>query len=440
MSSLSSRQGELLRDVDARWLPLFDLDALATALVAIDAMGDTERTVPAPELIFEAFRYGAPADCGVAIVAQPEHSPQGMGFSVPATAEVPPALARIFECLERAKLRTGHIDPATGAAVGESGDVRGWAVQGVLMLSSALTSRTAGARAHVAAWAPFVHEFVRRFCAERAAAGATVQFLLWGADARAFTPVVSAAGHPRFEWAHPNHAFAACPHFELIAAAHAAAGRRAIVWDNRAPVVAFSDGSCPRNGAPGARAGFAAIITGGAMTRAASIIRGEVRPFMYEFVDDERPELGLQVTSTPAVPTNNRGELLGIIYCLLGALLGRAAGRFELVSDSKISVQTLLNWLPNRRRKGTAHELKNFDLVVIAERLLAQLRAATVAVALTHVNSHQRAPSARASARERFMWRGNDLADAHAAAALAGEVSNFAVELINAPAVFQRLH
>ena len=451
MASLASRQDELLRAVDARWLPLFDLDALATALAAIDAAGDAARTAPVPELIFEAFRYGAPADCGAVIVAQEPYSnagdAQGLCFSVPAGTRPPQSLARVFGCLERAKLRTGRVDPETKAAIKESGDLRCWAVQGVLMLNATLTTRVGCRRQHAAAWAPFVREFVRRFCAERAAADANVPFLLWGGSAREFAPVVVEHGHWCLEWSPPStladsklppsEQFIACPHFAQVNATRVDTGRRAIVWDNRSPAIAFSDGSCPRNGAPDARASFAAIITGGHF--GACIVRGEVQPFTYEFVDDDNPERGVQATGTPAVPTNNRGELLGIIYCLLAALLGRAAGRFELISDSKISVQTLLEWLPGRRRKGTAHQLKNYDLVVLAERLLAQVRAATGAVALTHTRSHQREPAASASARERFVWRGNDLADKHAEAVLANDDTKFVVEVINAPVACQAL-
>ncbi|NBQ70967.1 MAG: hypothetical protein EBU46_19900 [Nitrosomonadaceae bacterium] len=80
---------------------------------------------------------------------------------------------------------------------------------------------------------------------------------------------------------------------------------------------------------------------------------------------------------------------------------------------------TLTDWLPARRRKGTAHQLCNFDLVEIAEALLAALRA-VAAVELTHVNSHTPAPPASAPPRARALWMGNAAADAAATAALAG--------------------
>lgn len=215
----------------------------------------------------------------------------------------------------------------------------------------------------------------------------------------------------------------------------AAAGRQD-ARDGPAPVFAFTDGSCPLNGKPGARASFAALVTGGQF--GAAVIRGEVCPTEYAFVDEDDPERGVHETQTLVAPSNNRGELLGIIFAFLALLRGRAVGRVELASDSEISVRTLLEWLPARLKKGTERELKNFDLVWIAWRLLGCLRKQAANVVLTHVRSHQKPPPTTAPSRERFLWKGNDMADKHAAAAL-GEKATFAVEVLDAPAALREL-
>lgn len=199
----------------------------------------------------------------------------------------------------------------------------------------------------------------------------------------------------------------------------------------------FTDGACSKNGRAGARASFAVV---GAVATA-----GLVEAATYRLVDARAPELGFvsladstNEAGCPA-PSNNRGELLAIAHALLGLLrlvavappaLQRLAGAAaaappaaavlpvcELVSDSRISLMTLSDWLPARRRKGTAHQLCNFDLVEIAEALLAALRAVATVV-LTHVNSHTPAPPASAPARARALWAGNAAADAAATAAL----------------------
>ena len=192
------------------------------------------------------------------------------------------------------------------------------------------------------------------------------------------------------------------------------------------PVIDFSDGACTLNGRPGARASFAALVTGGD----ALIVRGVVCPAEYAFIDESAPERGIQATQTPATPSNNRGELLGIIYAFLTILHGAAEGDVELVSDSAVSLNTLLVWLPDRLKKNTERKLKNFDLVMIAWRLLGQLRGRAASVTLTHTRSHQKPPPATAGVRERFIHRGNAIADEHATLALKNE--GYGVEVLNA--------
>jgi len=447
--ALASREAELLDGVDlALWGPCLDSDLLAAALAGVDALGDADRTAPLPGLIFEPLRYGGPADFDTVIIGQDPYTDpldaQGLCFSVPTGATIPQSLARIFGCLDRGDLRPAR------PGVRASGDLRPWAVQGVLMINSAWTTRAGVRRAHAAQWKKFVGEFVRSFCADAAAAGRQLRFLLWGNDARAFAAVARRHRHAVLTWTHPSPMsdnglpeearFRACPHFEEANAARVAGGRRPVCWDNVAPVVAFSDGCSDLVGKKGvtaslqSRAGFAAIVAGGQF--GATVIRGEVFPALYTFVDDSDPERGVRETDTLTPPTNNRGELLGLVYCFLALLRGRALGHVEVVSDSKVCVDTLLDFLPKRLRKGTERELKNFDLIWIAWRLLERLRAQADCVILTHVRSHQKQPPPSATSRERFLWRGNDKADKNASAALGGS-ARFAVEVSGAPAILR---
>lgn len=176
-------------------------------------------------------------------------------------------------------------------------------------------------------------------------------------------------------------------------------------------VIVFTDGACTQNGRANARAAYA--------TTGAVAVSGLVAPFEYALVDPAAPERGFAPGTTPATPSNNRGELLGIAHALFG-LLGQSQPAHlpcEIISDSRISIMTLLEWLPARRAAGTAHKLRNLDLLTIAEALLAALRARR-AVALTHVHSHRRAPPAGAPERDHIVWAGNAAADAAATSAL----------------------
>jgi ribonuclease HI len=441
--SLRSRREELLEGVDPAWRPLLDVELLDGALGAVDAAGDGARTAPPPGLIFEALRYGAPADVTALVLGREPATAPGLAHGLSLSAAAPSEeLEALFDGLARAGLRRGR--GAAGAPA--PGDLRPWAVQGVLMLNLALTARADAdsVGSHAAAWEPFVVELLRRFCAGRDA-GPDVHALVCagrGALAPGCAGALRGLGPLVHEWPEwpewpgwpgaPGHS---CPFFGAVDAAARAAGRRAVVWDNLSPAIAFSDGACTANGRPGAQASFAALVTGGQF--GAAVVRGRVRPVEYALVDEEDPARGIRATGTPAAPSNNRGELLGIIYAFLALLRGHAVGRVELVSDSKISVKTLLEWLPARLEKKTERELKNLDLVMIAWRLLAQLRGRAAHVALTHVRAHRKAPPATAPTRERFLHRGNALADEHAALALAAP--DYAVEVLTAPPALKTL-
>jgi uracil-DNA glycosylase len=455
---------ELLWGVDPAWLPLMDLAALARAAVGPAAAGAT----PPPRLVLDAFRFGAPADVAVVILGQdPYPTPgaaQGLCFSAP-QPPLPDTLRRVFACLARSGLahaappprppakkrgatRAAAAAACAGAAV--SGDLRPWAVQGVLMLNAALTTRAGTRGALAPAWRPFIDGLLGRLCALHA--GRPLHFLLWGADARARAALVRRHGHVAHEWTHPSPTadnrvpvaarFRECPHFTDVNAALVAAGRRPVVWDNTARVVAFSDGACIRNGRLDARAGFAAVVAGGQF--AGVVVRGEVRPTEYEL----RAAGGADAAdwrlchvaggAQPATPSNNRGELMGIIYCILVCLRGCAVGPVEIVSDSAVAIKTLTEWLPSRLAKNTERELKNFDLVWVAWQLLGALRAQAASVTFTHVHSHRAAPPADAPTREKVLWAGNDTADKHAGAPLAG-AATFDVEVIGGPPVVAAL-
>ena len=107
------------------------------------------------------------------------------------------------------------------------------------------------------------------------------------------------------------------------------------------------------------------------------------------------------------------------------ALRGGGRGRVAVVSDCNLFIQTMESWLPARRRKGTAAELKNYDLVCIGEALLAALRAACLGVTLTHVRSHQKRPPPTADATTRAFWHGNDRVDRVAGALIADKGPDF---------------
>ncbi len=425
--------------VHPSWLPYLDCEEFASALAAVDTSGST----PPTGLILEAFRYAAPLDVAAVILGEDpyikEGQAQGLCFSVPAGIALPRSLKNVFSCLSRA----GFLRE------GSSGDLRPWAVDRVLLLNTALTTKLGKSGAHLAAWRPFMDKFIRAFCVAREKAGKPVHFLLWGGPARSYAPLVRRRGHHAHEWTHPSpmadnmldpdRKFRECPHFEDVNAALVTAGAPRIVWDTHAPVFAFTDGGCSNNGYPSARASFAVVLAGGAF--AGCVLRGELGAREYSFVDDAAPASGICTTGVAASPSNNRGEMMGLIYAFLALLRGKALGRVEVVSDSELCLNTLGEWLPTRLAKGTAHVLKNYDLVMIAWRLLNELRGQATEVVLTWTKGHAKG-AMPVGGHLQLLRVGNQKADEHCGGVLKmreDAPSRFQVEVQGGPAVVQRL-
>ena len=432
---LAGSGARLLAGVHADWAPLIDAALLERALAGIDAAGDAAATAPPPAAIFACLRACRPAEIRVVVVGEGPGAAaadaSGLAFGAPAGRPVPAPLAAVFACLERAgylKRRPAH------------GDLRPLAVQGVLLLDAALTTRAGAAGAHLELWRPFVAALLGRL-----AAAVPARFLLWGALAQALGgPPAEKHGREVLAWGHPAPArdallpeamrFARCDHFARLQGALAPP----IHWAVDSAAIAFTDGSCPRNGAEGAAAGFGVAIIGGHL--GPTTIRGAVAPFTFRLRDAADPERGFEPTAAPAAPTNNRAELLALCWAALALLRGRALGAVEIVSDSMISVRTFNEWLPARRAKGTAHLLANFDLVAVAEALLLGLRRQASGLALVHTRAAHDRPrpvlGGATPAREVCYWDGNDRADRLAGSAVESSV---ALEVVSPVAPVRRL-
>ena len=194
----------------------------------------------------------------------------------------------------------------------------------------------------------------------------------------------------------------------------------------------FSDGGCINNGKKKAKASFCSVFIDG---KDKIIIKGIVKPYKYYLndeniifdndnivsininIDDMSSIISIDETVSIA-PSNNRGELLGIIYSLL-QLLNRGLNEkvdyntVEIYTDSLICLKTFNEWLPKRRKNNTVHELKNFDLLIIAEYLLDEVKKIYLAVNIIHVKSHQPRPHENEGTRKLFIWLGNQFADKH---------------------------
>lgn len=409
---MNSTLHELLEGTHPAWVPFLKLHHLMGA--AEEALAKVKMCTVAPkkELIFECFRYFGPEDTLVVIIGQDPYpkGAQGLCFSVPHGSATPPSLRSIMKNLAY----QGHAPRKI------SGDLRAWASQGVLLLNAALTTRGGARGSHRRQWRTFTQGLVAALAKTAVAQKRPLVFMLWGNDAKSLAP--SAAGSTILSWSHPSpcadnclplaQKFVNAPHFGDANRTLILGGSRQIVWDSMGDNLVFTDGACTRNGRPGAIATFAVMFMCGMLRQVE--ISGRLAEREYKLVDEKNPALGFVTTEKTVAPTNNRGEYLAWCWALLLLVRGEGRGDVEVVSDCKLFISTMNEWLPTRRLRGTAEELSNFDIISIAEVLLATLRERAT-VTLTHIHSHRPRP---AGLRAQALWYGNFRADQIASNAL----------------------
>lgn len=134
----------------------------------------TETVYPPAEDIYTALKLTPFEDVKVVILGQdPYHEPgqaEGLAFSVREGVPKPPSLVNIFK----------ELSEDTGIEAGESGSLRPWAEQGVLLLNTVLTVRAHQAGSHRGAgWEQFTDRIIELLAARIT----PMVFVLWGANA-----------------------------------------------------------------------------------------------------------------------------------------------------------------------------------------------------------------------------------------------------------------
>ncbi|PKM23045.1 MAG: uracil-DNA glycosylase [Gammaproteobacteria bacterium HGW-Gammaproteobacteria-14] len=164
---------------------------------------------PAGPDIFNAFNHTPFAQVKVVILGQdPYHGPgqaHGLSFSVPEGVAKPPSLLNIFKEIER---DLGLPAPA-------SGNLAGWADQGVLLLNASLTVARGQAGSHQGqGWERFTDAAIDRLNRQRDG----LVFMLWGSYAQKKGALIDRRRHLVLTAPHPSplsayRGFIGCGHF-----------------------------------------------------------------------------------------------------------------------------------------------------------------------------------------------------------------------------------
>ena len=154
----------------------------------------------------------------------------GLAFSVPDGVRLPPSLRNIFF----------ELQCDVGAASSTSGNLEGWARQGVLLLNAVMTVEDGSPASHAKkGWEVFTDAIVDALARDPA----PKVFLLWGSHAQAKAEMITRAGnghvvlcanHPSpLSARRPPVPFLGCRHFSQANAYLARHGRGEIDWTAR---------------------------------------------------------------------------------------------------------------------------------------------------------------------------------------------------------------
>ena len=169
----------------------------------------TRRIYPPMNDIFNALRYTSYSDTRVVILGQDPYHGQGQAhglcFSVLPGVKFPPSLQNIFKELHS---EYGMIPPPTG-------ELTGWAKQGVLLLNTTLTVREGTPQSHKGRGWEILTDNIIKAIAKK---DSPVVFILWGGNARTKKSLITNPKHIVLECAHPSplsayNGFFGCNHF-----------------------------------------------------------------------------------------------------------------------------------------------------------------------------------------------------------------------------------
>lgn len=186
----------------------------------------TTTCYPPGRFIFEAFNRTPFDRVKVVILGQdPYHGrgqAHGLCFSVQRGITPPPSLVNIYKELvseygQPPLVPFGTEPQSVGRCTGlpQSGDLTGWADQGVLLLNTSLTVEEGKANSHSGkGWETFTDAAIKALSDHRE----HLVFLLWGGNARRKVSLIDLSKHLVLECAHPSplsayNGFFGCGHF-----------------------------------------------------------------------------------------------------------------------------------------------------------------------------------------------------------------------------------
>ena len=160
----------------------------------VDTLYNQTHVLPEESAVFKALQLTPYSKTKVVIIGQdPYPNPEnamGLSFSVKPGGKIPGSLRNIY------KERESDL----GIKPSESGDLRPWANQGVLLLNATLTVNAGNSNSHAQiGWQPFTTGIIQALNKKET----PIVFILWGNFAKSYKPMI-ASHHFTIESSHPS--------------------------------------------------------------------------------------------------------------------------------------------------------------------------------------------------------------------------------------------
>lgn len=385
---------------------------------------------PGADNIFEAFKYCDISDIRCIIVGQDPYpnalSAHGLSFS--AHGQIPASLHNVFKCLIKQNLMT--TEPKTG-------NLTKWAKQGVLLLNRYLTRNPnivdEGEGVYVkndggsqdkfihTFWSEFTDAIVKHLASLAEKNNTYLSVMLWGNKAQEMEGAIAhEIMHGSIDlqtWTHPSGIlpinmkpgpknFENCDHFTHVNEELAKRKLTLIDWDlcskkkvsekivTELPIskevpsktvkketkkvfVAYTDGGCSGNGKSHAKASYGVSFPKTFKTEQ-NMITGSICGLVPIYSIIEFSKGTFKLSKTKIQPSNNRGELLGVIVALDKIITiseeKKYSGPWLIVMDSEYAMhiinERIWKWV-KKDAKFSANA--NPDLLQIVYKQLLQL-------------------------------------------------------------------
>ena len=161
----------------------------------LDEEYKTQTIYPKAQDLYNALRLTPYSETKVVILGQdPYHEPNqamGLAFSVPKTTRIPPSLVNIYK----------ELFDDLKVPISQSGDLRPWAKQGVLLLNTVMTVRAHKAFSHAhKGWEELTDAMIKALNKRKK----PLVFMLWGNPAKRKAEFITNPRHLILKSAHPS--------------------------------------------------------------------------------------------------------------------------------------------------------------------------------------------------------------------------------------------